>query len=140
MLSGQMTTINNILHIIILMIIFQCTRETCGLKCYQCWTNLNAGCFSHNLNNKYLQSCKNDTLVPPICRTISQVQYFTIPPEVNIIRECAYNYLHPLTCTQSKFSDLHYSKVCDCEEDGCNEASLIKKCTGLLVAAILLIT
>lgn len=114
--------------------------ETVSINCYQCQSNIHSGCFSYNLDTKYLSSCPTRTKTSPVfCRSISQVQYFTPTPEAIIIRECAYQYLEPLTCMLSKFSDLHYSKVCECDVDGCNSSHKVLSSFPIILLLLILL-
>lgn len=107
----------------ILLILLVMYKGASCLKCFQCSTTSNKGCWPQNLNNSYLQECITISNRPiPICRVLSQAHYFTLSQDIIIIRECAYVYERPLRCIQSKFSGLHYSLSCDCEEDACNKA------------------
>uniref|UniRef100_A0A2H1VN24 SFRICE_000236 n=1 Tax=Spodoptera frugiperda TaxID=7108 RepID=A0A2H1VN24_SPOFR len=73
----------------------------------------NRGCFTYNLNPAHLKDC-SEHKGRPVCRSLSQINYFTPGQDVTMIRECAYVYTEPLKCEQSKFSNIHYSRVCEC--------------------------
>ncbi|CAG9137271.1 unnamed protein product, partial [Plutella xylostella] len=90
-----------------------------SLRCYQCSSQKDSGCFSHNLNKDHLKDCASNNAV---CRTISQVQYFLPNQDVLVIRECASIYGEQLNCTQSEWSDVHKSIGCECDVDACNTA------------------
>ena len=126
---------NKILTFIVLLSLM---CEVVCIKCYQCSSATSRGCFKYNLNSAHLKECKDDRGVVPICRSLSQVNYFLPGQDVNILRECAYVYEEPLTCVQSKFSKIHYSQVCECKSDGCNPAANVKLCWEILVCALLL--
>lgn len=123
---------SNCRKLLIIIIILTIIKSVFTIKCYQCWSNIHRGCFSYDLMEKYLKPCSNDTFNNPVCRTISQVQYFTPKPDVTIVRECANLQLKPLTCTQSRFSEIHFSQVCECDMDGCNGAVSIK-CINIII-------
>lgn len=123
---------------IIVLLSVMC-EVTC-IKCYQCSSTHNRGCFKYNLNSAHLKDCKNDSRGPPVCRTLSQINYFTPGQDVTVIRECAYVHSEPLRCKQSKFSNIHYSHVCECNEDGCNSAIVVLRSWKILVCAILFVT
>lgn len=117
----------NTLNLSIQIIMFiTMTRTTLSIKCYQCTTMNTRECLPYNLNEKYLKDCANRTEgLTPVCRSLSQVQFFTPSREFVIIRECAYVYTPPLKCEQSKMSSLHYSSSCECGDDGCNSSSKV---------------
>ncbi|KAJ2954021.1 hypothetical protein O0L34_g2233 [Tuta absoluta] len=111
-----------------------------GLKCYQCSTIKNPhGCYPYDLKKEYLADCP-ERGVRPMCRTISQVQYFTPDQEVTVVRECAYIHADQDDCELSRFSTMHYSQSCECSEDGCNNASRLGIAwpVAVLLAAIAL--
>lgn len=112
MKGAQRTVVILLLNIIITRVL--------GLQCYQCTTMTTRSCFTYNLKKEHLRECENRT-VRPVCRIITQVQFFTPEQEITIIRECAYQY-NELGCVRSKFSDVHYSLACECDQDGCNRA------------------
>lgn len=105
------------------------TSPVMSLNCYQCSTIEQAGCFDYNLNSSHLRECPLRGGNPPICRRIIQLQHFTSTGYVTYVRECAYLYdvNNNLTCTMSKWSDIHYSQVCECNSDGCNRAVKIPR-------------
>lgn len=112
--------------IFIAILILEMRKQADSLKCYQCSTTYNPECLTNNLNKRYLKECNSScSTVTPVCRLLSQVQYFTDDRDVMILRECAYVYLEPLKCEQSKFSSLHFSSSCECNEDGCNAANTL---------------
>lgn len=115
-------------------------RQITCIKCYQCSSLQNHACFVYNLYGGYLTECKNVTKFGsrPVCRSISQINYFTERQDVTVIRECAYLYKLPLDCTQSKFSIVHYSLVCECDQDGCNQAYHVTSYHKMLIFIILL--
>lgn len=123
--------------ILTFIVLFSVMCEVVCIKCYQCSSLTNRGCFKYNLNNVYLKDCKVDRGAP-VCRSLSQVNYFLPGQDVNIVRECAYMYEEPLKCVQSKFSNIHYSHVCECNTDGCNSATIVKLCWEIIVCALLL--
>lgn len=110
-------------HPLTVFLLLSC-KETSSLRCYQCVSSRDKGCWKYNLNSTHLQDCPTSSGMPnPVCRVLSQIHYFTTSQDVTQIRECAHIYELPLRCTQSKFSSLHYSLSCECDEDGCNKAS-----------------
>lgn len=111
-------------------------KVTC-LKCYQCSSIENRGCFTYNLNSAHLKDC-SEHKGRPVCRSLSQINYFTPGQDVTMIRECAYVYTEPLKCEQSKFSNIHYSRVCECKSDGCNYAADVKHDWKIIMCALLL--
>lgn len=125
---------NKILTIIVFLSLM---CEVICIKCYQCSSTTSRGCFKYNLNNAHLKECKSDRGVP-VCRSLSQVNYFLPGQDVYVLRECAYVYEEPLKCVQSKFSKIHYSQVCECKADGCNSAINVKICWKIIVCALLL--
>lgn len=117
------------LHSCILLVIFilliVMRKQVVSLKCYQCSTLKHAGCFSYALNKEYLKDCPNTrrgSKLMPICRAISQMQFFTPDQDLVVLRECAYVYKEPFKCEKSKFSMIHVSESCECDQEGCNSA------------------
>lgn len=112
---------NYALSMYVLLIVM--IKQVDGIKCYQCFTSEDQGCYSHNLKKEYLKNCVNSSRgQKPVCRLLSQVNFFTDEQDVTILRECAYIYKEPLTCEKSSFSALHYSQSCECGQDECNRA------------------
>lgn len=111
--------------ILSLIIIINCCRMVSSIKCYQCSSIKDRDCFNYNLNTSYLKECNVHVayIHPAVCRSLSQFNYFTPTQDVVVLRECAHIYSEPLQCTQSKFSNIHYSMNCECNEDGCNIAN-----------------
>lgn len=107
-------------------------RRVEGLKCYQCSSMNDDGCFNYNLEERYLKECGRSK-GEPVCRVLSQLQFFTPNQDVAVIRECAYVYTRPLGCVQSRFSNMHYSLACECSADGCNRTSGRMRSNKLLV-------
>lgn len=95
-----------------------------NLECYQCSNLYDRGCYNYNLDIEHLKTCEEKNGAKPVCRLLTQLQYFTPSQEITLIRECAYIYTYPLQCVQSKFSRIHYSVSCECDEDGCNRGSV----------------
>lgn len=127
--------------ILTFIVLFSVMCQVVCLKCYQCSSLTSRGCFEYNLNKAHLKDCKEDS-GRPVCRSLSQVNYFLSSQDVNVLRECAYVYENPLKCDQSKFSNVHYSHVCECNADGCNTTSNVKlgwkiMLCGLLLAMVL---
>lgn len=105
---------------VLLIVMF---KQVESIKCYQCFTTEDQGCYSHNLKKAYLKDCAISTSRGrPVCRVLSQVNFFTPEQDVTILRECAYIYKEPLSCEKSSFSTLHYSQSCECGQDECNGA------------------
>lgn len=115
------TTQNMISQETVFVLILLACKRVVGLKCYQCSTLTDRGCFNYNLDEKHLKSCEEKGGVEPVCRALSQVQFFMPHTEVVLIRECAYIYIQPLKCVQSQ-NKAHHSISCECSEDGCNRA------------------
>lgn len=108
------------------------------IKCYQCSSIRHRGCFKYNLDTSHLKECGNVSGIPAVCRSLSQINYFTPGQDVVVVRECAYVYNLPLTCFQSKFNNIHYSYVCECTADGCNTTSSVKQNWTLLMFTLLI--
>lgn len=125
---------------LLVIVLLSVMCEVACIKCYQCSSTHNRGCFKYNLNSAHLKDCKNDSRGPPICRSLSQINYFTPGQDVTVVRECAYVYTSPLKCTQSKFSNVHYSYVCECNGDGCNSAIIMHPNWNTLICALILTT
>lgn len=112
------------LVVIFILLIVMC-KQVVSLKCYQCSTLKHAGCFSYALNKDYLKECpktRGGSKLNPICRAITQMQFFTPDQDLVVMRECAYVYREPLKCEKSKFSMIHISESCECDQEGCNAA------------------
>lgn len=120
----------------LVLIILIKSRVIWMLKCYQCTTTVNRGCFSYNLDIKHLKECVNKSEQSPVCRLISQVQLFTPDNDISIIRECAYKHEPLENCELSKFNNIHYSLSCECNNDGCNEANRPQISYIILVIAV----
>lgn len=115
-----MSCVVDLMVLVSIVLVIAMLGGTEGISCYQCSTTYDRGCYSFNLNNKYLRECKNGSGAEPVCRLISQVQFFTPDNDVSIIRECAYVHTDRANCELSKFSNVHYSLSCECVKDGCN--------------------
>lgn len=110
-------------YLMVIVLVMAILSGAEGIRCYQCSTTHDRGCYSFNLNNKYLRECMNGSGAEPVCRLISQVQFFTPDNDVSIVRECAYVHTDRANCELSKFSNVHYSLSCECVKDGCNESN-----------------
>lgn len=130
---------NNATLLFLFLILSSVMCKVLCIKCYQCSSTYQRGCFKYNLNNDYLKECKNVGRVPPVCRSLSQINYFTAGQDVTVLRECAYVYNTPLQCVQSKFSAIHFSYVCECDTDGCNSAINVRQHFKILVYALALV-
>lgn len=123
----------NLYTVVILLVM---CKEITGLKCYQCSSLFNRGCL-YDVKSAYLKECQNKTAGTPVCRLLTQLQYFTPSQEVVVVRECAYTYMKPLECVQSKFGNIHYSLSCECESDGCNKTVCLQQSWALLIVLTL---
>ncbi|XP_028033679.1 uncharacterized protein LOC114245632 [Bombyx mandarina] len=121
------------------LIVLSYNKPVSCLKCYQCSSLTDRGCYKYNLKQNHLKNCENNTKShqAPVCRSLMQINYFTLEQDLVVIRECAYIYKQPLGCEQSKFSNIHYSLVCECNEDGCNKGSNLSEEPKLLLLMFL---
>lgn len=127
-------------YVLPMLLLFLTFKRAVSLKCYQCSSTTNPGCFTYDLKRRYLMDCPSRSANSdqrPICRHLSQVQFFTADQEVTVVRECAYVYTEPLKCNQSKFSSMHYSLSCECDYDGCNRAPSRRTHWKIIVLAVL---
>lgn len=91
-----------------------------SLKCYQCSSLHHIGCLS--VNRSHLMECPRKGNENVVCRSILQIQYFTGPRNIVLIRECAHHHNKILGCEKKNIDYIHYTVVCECNTSACNNA------------------